>query len=118
MRIPVRFGGEAEYQQYLKQLRAYPQGSIERLAQIKRNEKNEGPKHIALAVFHGLRDSHIKELNGLITGLLKVRNRNKAKDPAVSAKASEDLSDLRKAIETVLEDNGFDKNGRKLDQQA
>ena len=116
--VQLRFSGEAEYQKYLAQLRGFDGDAIERLAQIKRNEKNEGPKHIALAVWHGFRSDFIDTLNDEIRRLLKVRNRNKTSDPAVSAQGKEHLGDLRHAIETVLCEHGYDKTGNKLDTVA
>lgn len=118
IRPTLTFQGEAEYQKYLGQLRTMETPSVERLAQIKRNEKNEGLKHIALAIFHGLRDGKINELNNEIRRLIKERNRNRTSNPTVFETAREHLHDLRRAIETVLVENGYDKNGNKLDTQA
>lgn len=114
----VTFRGEAEYQRYLGQLRGMTPPSVERLAHIKRNEKNEGLKHIALAVFYGLRDGKINELNTEIRRLIKERNRSRQNNAPLFEQASEHLSDLRRAIETVLLENGYDKSGHKLDKQG
>ncbi len=115
---PVTFQGEAEYQKYLGQLRQMTPPSVERLAHIKRNEKNEGLKHIALAVFYGLRDGKINELNTEIRRLIKERNQSRTANPPLFEQAREHLGDLRRAIETVLLENGFDKTGHRLDTQG
>lgn len=114
--VRPRFAGEAEYREYLATLQAFEPDSLERLANIKRNEKNEGFRHIALAVWHGFRDPAIDALNKVIRGLITARNRHREQDPAASALASEHLGDLRRAIEDTLVAQGFDKTGHRIDQ--
>jgi hypothetical protein len=111
-----RFTGEKEYQQYLGMLREFSPKGIDMVALIKRHEKDEGAKHIAIAMGLGVIDTQVKQLNKVIVDLIRQRNKNKTKDPALHNQAKEFLGDLRNAITQVLSENGYDEKGHKQQQ--
>jgi hypothetical protein len=108
----LRFAGQAERDAYTETLRGFSNTTIGQVATVKRNEKNEGLRHIAIAIAYGLINPQMRQLNKIITTLIKERGQaKKANNTPAFEKARELLFDLREAIKTVLLERGFDENG-------
>ncbi len=116
-----RFQGQPERDAFKARLREFPEDSLARLAEIKREEVAEAPKHVKhvkLAVAYGQKDTHIHWMNQTILSLMKIRNGQRTSDPAASETAQAHLGDLREAMNAVFEERGFSSEGQKLDQTA
>ena len=117
----VQFMAGPNYKAYLDHMKKFPKQSVDGLADIKREEVAEAPKHqkhIAKAMEYGKKDENIKWFNGKIMSLLKVRTGQKESNPTASEAARQDLVDMRDALNEVLKANGYSDKGQKLDQSA
>lgn len=129
-----KFTGQAEYEAFKKRLHEFPTDSMERLAEIKREEVAEAPahnKHVQLAIKLGKVDTHIQWLNAQILkligerrngkglsketpGIISAVQQNPGKQPEeIQASAKEYLADLRKAQDDELVERGFTTEGEK-----
>jgi hypothetical protein len=135
--MPARsphFNGQQEYQTFKQKMAAFPADSVERLAEIKRLEVAEAPKHakhVQLALAIGKVDQSIAWLNAQIMSLIGERQRGKQARPAkrddlivaartadqptedIQAKAKEYLGDLRQAQDDTLTQHGYTTQGEK-----
>jgi hypothetical protein len=63
-------------EQYLAFLKSFPIGSVKRFVEVFESQMQRGPKHIALALWHGLRDKrHMGKLNNIILTALRERKK-------------------------------------------
>jgi hypothetical protein len=109
------FAGKEVTEQYLAQIRKFPEDTFKRLADVAYVSKHQGPAHIGLAKKYAVADGNMESLNHVVTEDVTTRDRNKRRDPETSAKAAEHLKDFRLAIATAMNEKGYPEDGQELD---